>query len=204
MNTYTTVLLMLFHVLHVYGVIIYGGSIRNRIYWTLFTRNSWSYATFHYYTSANSDVFTNRYVVAASNGGQLSPASAASSSQRRSPSSSLIHQPSQRTSSFNYQAGGQLTTSYSSPLSSLKKTFSTQLLKNTLSTQLTLSRDKVMLQLTASRTVFIGIKHPSGAHDQILWLSESCDRSVVYSLCWTSPVFLGPESRRTHGHILWP
>jgi hypothetical protein len=61
---------------------------------------------------------------------------------------------------------------------------------------------KVILRLTVSRPVFLGIKHPSGAQDTFLLLSDSCrfidvgrllwreDGSVVYSWCWPSPVQL--------------
>jgi hypothetical protein len=56
-----------------------------------------------------------------------------------------------------------------------------------------------MLQLTVSRPVCLGMKHQSGAYDQILLLSDICgfvdvgrcpwreDEYVVYNCCWPSP-----------------
>jgi hypothetical protein len=69
--------------------------------------------------------------------------------------------------------------------------------------QLSLS---LMLRPTVSQPVCLGIKHPSGAYDLILLLSDRCsfvdvgrslwreDGCVVYSCCWSSAQpFSGPS-----------
>jgi hypothetical protein len=69
------------------------------------------------------------------------------------------------------------------------------------------SESEFTLLPTVSRTVCLGMKHPSGAYDQILLLLGSCrfvdmrlslwreDGSVVYNCCWFSPgqSFSGPS-----------
>jgi hypothetical protein len=75
---------------------------------------------------------------------------------------------------------------------------------------------KVVLQLMVSRPVTLGVRHPAGAHDQIVitvrqlqicwWWAPSLVIGWVYSLQllldFTSAVFLGSESRWAYNHIL--
>jgi hypothetical protein len=53
----------------------------------------------------------------------------------------------------------------------------------------------LILRPMVSQPVYLRIKHPSGAYDQIFILSDSCGfvdvgRSLVYNGCWPSPVQL--------------
>jgi hypothetical protein len=81
---------------------------------------------------------------------------------------------------------------------------------------------EVKLRQTVSRPVRLGVRHPSGARDQFIFLLEiffrqlracyfvvpSLTRGRVYNLLvqWllglARAVTLGSKSRRTHGHIL--
>jgi hypothetical protein len=71
---------------------------------------------------------------------------------------------------------------------------------------------QVILRLTFSRPVCLGIGHPSGTHDQIFIIVEhsrssyyrapSLTKGWVYNLLSQFAVYLGFKSRRTHYHIL--